>query len=96
MGVGSHKRSQGEAAFTQTSHATPLPALLRPQFQVFGEDNLNAIDRRLRRGEAERVEEKKNTGAMREGSRAAECRVAAKHRNDSKANCTTRFSSGTR
>ncbi|KAF8285696.1 hypothetical protein C3747_248g52c [Trypanosoma cruzi] len=59
MGVGSHKRSQGEAAFTQTSHAPPLPALLRPQFQVFGEENLNAIDRRLRRGEAERMEEKK-------------------------------------
>ncbi|PBJ79500.1 hypothetical protein BCY84_02799 [Trypanosoma cruzi cruzi] len=59
MGVGSHKRSQGEAAFTQTSHATPLPALFAPVSGIRRGQSERHRDRRLRRGEAERVEEKK-------------------------------------
>ncbi|RNF10266.1 hypothetical protein TraAM80_01609 [Trypanosoma rangeli] len=59
MSVGSHKRSQGEAAFTQASLAPQLPALLRSQFQVFSEDNLRAIERRLTRHDAARAEEQK-------------------------------------
>ncbi|RNF17544.1 uncharacterized protein Tco025E_04779 [Trypanosoma conorhini] len=59
MSVGSHKRSQGEAAFAQASLAPHLPALLRPQFQVFSGDNLRAIERRLARDDAARAEEQK-------------------------------------
>ncbi|KAG8341636.1 hypothetical protein ERJ75_001234200 [Trypanosoma vivax] len=59
MSVGKHKRAQGEPAFALSCLTPCLPATLRSQFQFVSEDNLNAIERRLKHTETLRLEDER-------------------------------------
>ncbi|AAZ13109.1 hypothetical protein, conserved [Trypanosoma brucei brucei TREU927] len=59
MSVGKFKRSNGEPAFAQVCAVPSIPALLRPQFEVIREENIEALNRRMGRTEASRMEAEK-------------------------------------